>query len=86
MGIVKFIEYQGTQHVEDQQGTTQGNHDGDHKLLRRSANNNDISVESDLDLASFGGKYVILPQNDIDGLEVTINFLDENKKGSRNCH
>ena len=60
--------------------TTQENHDGDKHLFRRSANINDISVDSELDLSSFGGKYVIIPQTDIDGLEITINYMDENRK------
>ena len=78
-GIVKFVQYQQTKY-EDGQGTTQGNHDGDKHLFQRSANSNDISVSSDLDLASFGGKYVITPLTNITGLEITINYLDENKK------
>lgn len=70
-GIVKFVQYQQSKH-EVGEGTTQGNHDGDKHLLKRSANRNDISVSSDLDLASFGGKYSVIPQTDIDGLEITI--------------
>ena len=78
-GVVKLVQYQQTKY-QDGQGTTQGNHDGDKHLFKRSANSNDISVNSDLDLTSFGGKYTILPQTDIDGLEVTINYLDSNRK------
>ena len=78
-GIVKFVQYQQTKY-EDGQGTTQGNHDGDKQLFRRSANSNDIHFDSNLDLESFGGKYIITPQTDIDGLEITINYLDSNKK------
>ena len=59
---------------------TQGNHDGDKHLFKRSANANDIVISSDLDLASLGGKYTINPKTDIDGLVVTINYLDSDKK------
>lgn len=74
-GVVKFFEYKQTENST----TQQGNNDGNHKLLSRSANKNDISVDSDLELASLGAKYSIIPQTDIDGLEITINFLDSNK-------
>lgn len=77
-GIVKFVQYQRSER-DVGVGTTQGNHDGDKHLLKRSANRDDISVSSDLDLASFGGKYSIIPQTDIDGLEITINYLDSNR-------
>ena len=77
-GIVKFVQYQQTEY-DDGRGTIQGNHDGDRQLFKRSASSNDISVDSDLDLTSFGGKYTVLPQTDIDGLELTIHFLDSNR-------
>ena len=77
-GIVKFVQYQQSEY-DNGQGTIQGNHDGDRRLFKRSATSNDISVDSDLDLTSFGGKYTVLPRTDIDGLELTINFLDNNR-------
>lgn len=79
-GIVKFVEFQNSKRQIDGSGTTQGNHSGDKQLLRRSANNNDITYSLDMDLASLGEKCTITPNVDIDGLEITINFLDENKK------
>lgn len=79
-GIVKFIQYQQSKSVVDGSGTTLGNTDGNTQLLSRSARNSDIVVDSDLDLASFGSKYTIMPQTDIDGLQVTIYFLDKNEK------
>lgn len=78
-GVVKFIQYQKSKTVIDGVGTTQGNTDGNTHLLSRSANNNDIVVTSDLDLASFGGKYTVMPQTDINNLQVTVYFLDKNK-------
>ena len=78
-GIVKFVQYQQSKQIVDGNGTTQGNTDGNKHLFKRSANNSDISVNSDLNLSSLGIKYVILPQTDIDGLVVTVNLLDKNK-------
>ena len=78
-GIVKFIQYEQSQAVVDGNGTTQGNTDGNTHLFKRSANNNDIVVDADLDLTSFGVKCVIMPQTDIEGLVVRVNFLDKNK-------
>ena len=79
-GVVKLIQYQQSKQTVDGNGTTQGNSDGNNHLFKRSANNRDISVDSDIDFSSFGIKYTILPQTDIDGLVVTINLLDSNKK------
>ena len=79
-GIVKFVQYQNSKQPVDSNGTTQGNTDGNTKLFRRSANNNDVTINDELDLLSLGGKYIIMPQTDIDGLEITVNFLDKNKK------
>ena len=78
-GVVKIVQYQQSKQTVDGNGTTQGNTDGNTHLFKRSANNNDISVTSDLDLLSFGVKYAIIPQKDIDGLVVTVNLLDKNK-------
>lgn len=74
-GLVKCAEYKSTVNSN----TSQGNSDGNTHLLSRSARNSDITVESDLDLSSFGAKYTVMPQTDIDNLEITISFLDENK-------
>ncbi len=74
-GLVKCAEYKSTVNSN----TSQGNSDGNTHLLSRSARNSDITVESDLDLSSFGAKYTVMPQIDIDNLEITISFLDENK-------
>ena len=73
--FVKCSEYKSTVNSN----TSQGNSDGTTHLLKRSARNSDISVESDLDLSSFGAKYTIMPETDIDDLEITVSFLDENK-------
>ena len=70
MGISKIIDSQINPHNQD--GATQ--------LFKRSANNNDIYVNSDLDLSNLGVKYIITPQVDIDGLKITIKFLDKNMK------
>ncbi|MCI8435761.1 MAG: hypothetical protein HFK10_07395 [Clostridia bacterium] len=45
----------------------------------RAANNNDITMEVNTDLASLGSKFTVSPQVDIKGLRVTIEFLDKNK-------
>jgi hypothetical protein len=79
-GVVKFIQYQQAQSVIDGKGTTQGNTDGNTHLLSRSANNNDVKIDSDLNLANLGVKYIITPQIDISNLQITINFLDKNRK------
>lgn len=76
LGVVKFVEYKTTVN----RTTSYGNTDGNLKLLSRSARNGDIKVNSDLDLSSLGAKYTIIPQTDISNLQVTISFLDENKK------
>ncbi|MDE6000944.1 MAG: hypothetical protein K2G96_01265 [Clostridia bacterium] len=78
-GIVKFVQCQQAKQEVDGQGTVQGNTDGNTKLFSRSANNNDITVTDELDLASFGGKYVVVPNSDINGLVITVNFLDSNQ-------
>lgn len=75
-GAVKCVEYAMTENPL----TSQGNSDGAHKLLSRSARNSDLQVDSKLDFSSLGVKYVIIPQTDIKGLEITISFLDSNKK------
>lgn len=79
-GVVKFVQYQQSKSIIDGSGTTQGNKDGNTHLFSRSANNNDILINSDLDLSSFGGKYTVTPQTDIQNLQITIYFLDKNKK------
>ena len=78
-GIVKFVDYQKSKQQIDEGGTTQGNHSGDKQLFRRSANINDITYNLDLDLSSLGEKCTIMPNVDIDDLEITLNFLDKNK-------
>lgn len=78
-GIAKFIQCQQSKNIVDGNGTTQGNSDGNTHLFKRSANNNDIIIDSDLDLANLGGKYTVMPQTDIENLQITINYLDKNK-------
>lgn len=73
--IIKYNGYQATINTY----TSQGNPDGNFKLLSRSATMKDISVSSDLDLLSFGVKYTITPKKDIDDLKVTVILLDGNK-------
>ena len=49
------------------------------QLFYRDAKNSDIVMDNELDLSSFGAKYIIMPQVDIEGLTITIRFLDENR-------
>ena len=49
------------------------------QLFYRDAKNSDIVMDNELDLSSFGAKYTIMPQVDIEGLTITIRFLDENR-------
>ena len=79
-GVVKFVQCQQANQIVDGQGTIQGNTDGNSHLFKRSATLNDISYDYDIDFASLGEKIIIIPQTDIDGLQITINFLDSNKK------
>lgn len=79
-GFVKFVQCQQANQIVDGHGTTQGNSDGNTHLFKRSANINDISFDYDFDLANLGEKIIIIPHTDIDGLQITINFLDSNKK------
>ncbi len=78
--IVKVVQFQDTKQTVGTEDVFMGNHDGDTKLLHRSARTDDIVVDTDLDLASLGEKFIILPQTDIEDLEITINFLDGDKK------
>ena len=79
-GIVKFVQYQQSKSIVDGNGTMQGNKDGNTHLFSRSANINDVIIDYDLDLANLGVKYIVMPQTDISNLQITINFLDKNKK------
>ena len=49
------------------------------RLFYRSADNDDVLIDTELDLSSFGEKFVVTPQVDIDDLELTIRFLDEDR-------
>ncbi len=71
-GIYKLIEVNASKAM--------GNTDGNTKLLSRSANNNDIICDSTLDLSSFGAKFIITPQTDIENLSVKVTLTDKNKK------
>lgn len=75
LAMTKCIEYKQTENLT----TSQVNTDGNTKILSRSARNSDVIVVSDLDLSSFGAKYTITPQTDINQLVITITFLDSNK-------
>lgn len=55
------------------------NSDGKTSITRRSANINDVTIDSVLDLSSMGAKYNIYPKVDIEELEITISFMDKNK-------
>lgn len=55
------------------------NSDGKTSITRRSANINDITIDSVLDLSSMGAKYNIYPKVDIEDLEITISFMDKNR-------
>ncbi len=56
------------------------NQGSSNKLFSRSATTNDILIDYDLDIASFGMKVTVNPQSDINNLELTIKFLDSNEK------
>lgn len=87
IGVAVFVLYECIQCVssgnsDTPQGSTntsQGNSDDGPHLFRRSAENSDVIVDSDLDLSAFGAKYTVTPQTDIDNLEITIRFLDEDR-------
>lgn len=52
---------------------------GYHIEVGRRANNGDILFDCDLDLSSFGAKYTITPQSDINNLVIELGFFDSNK-------
>lgn len=62
-------------------GTGSGSQDSANipQLFYRDAKNSDIVMDNELDLSSFGAKYTITPQVDIDGLTLTIRFFDEKR-------
>ncbi len=74
--LVKCNDYQKT--VNPHSNT--GNSDGNYKIFSRSANINDLTIESDLDLLSLGLKYTIVPKVDIENLELTIYLEDKNNQ------
>ena len=49
-------------------------------LFKRDARNSDITLYCDLDMNSFGAKFTITPQVDIEELELEIRFLDKNEQ------
>lgn len=74
--IIKFVEYQATKNSSG----GGGNSDGNLNLVRRSANNGDISIDDGtIDIASLGVKYAVTPKVDIDGLVVTVIIMDKNE-------
>lgn len=75
-GIYKLIETNSSNTT----GSTNGNTDGNTKLFSRSANNNDITMETDVDWSSFGTKVKIRPQTDIKDLDVMVILTDKNKE------
>lgn len=72
---VKYVEYKKTQNPY----TSESNSDGNTRLLSRSANNGDITVDSSFDLSSLGNKIYIIPNVDISSLTVSITVYDKNK-------
>lgn len=54
------------------------NTDGNTKLLSRSANNNDIYIDISQEF-SLSINYVLKPNVDIDGLEITFTYYDKNQ-------
>lgn len=52
---------------------------GYHFEVGRKAHNSDILFDCDLDLSSFGAKYTITPQSDINNLVIELGFFDSNK-------
>ncbi len=77
-GFVKFMQYQQSRSLVGED-IVQGNHDGDMQLFKRSANLNDISVNTSASFESLGMKYTIIPLTDIEGFEITINYLNSDK-------
>lgn len=49
------------------------------KLFRRDATLNDVTINSEMDLSSLGIKYCIIPQKDIEGLQITVKLYDDDK-------
>lgn len=72
---IKLVEYKKTQNPY----TSESNSDGNAKLLSRSANNGDITVDSSFDLSSLGNKIYIMPNVDISSLVVSITVYDKDK-------
>lgn len=88
-GIIKFISCINSDTTSTSHTTSSsynsgsgsgGSNNSTPKPFSRSANNGDIIISSDLDLSAFGGKYIITPQTDINGLVISITYLDKNKK------
>ena len=72
LGFVKCVQFA----TKNDGQTTTG---GSTAPFTRAANNNDITMEVNTDLASLGSKFTVSPQVDIKGLQVTVEFLDKNK-------
>ena len=49
-------------------------------LFRRPARTNDILVDINADFSSFGCKFIIAPQVDINDLQITIDITDDKNK------
>lgn len=58
-------------------GATPSN--GYHFEVGRKASNSDILFDCDIDLSSFGAKYTVTPQTDINNLVIELGFFDGNK-------
>lgn len=73
LGVIKCADYY------NQSADGETNTDGNTKLLSRSARASDITVNTELDMSSFGAKFVITPNNDIKNLSLKVRLLDSDK-------
>lgn len=49
------------------------------QVISRQATNGDINIDDNLDIGSLSMDIIILPNSNIDDLEITIKYLDENR-------
>ena len=49
------------------------------EIISREATNGDVNIDYELDIGSMSLNIIILPNSDIDNLEITIKYLDNNQ-------
>ena len=79
--VIGFLVFMGYRYIQSElidNATNSTNRDGSGKWFSRSATPSDITVNYELDLSSFGMKGIVLPNKDIENLELTIIFFDKN--------